>query len=93
MLLPTLAKAKKKANRLKCASQGSAKAQFLGPSDGPAQNRMSGLDSGTGNFATSDGSVKQAYQAQFDSQITATSKVAGGNIIEPNQSINRFYGR
>jgi prepilin-type N-terminal cleavage/methylation domain-containing protein len=51
---------------------------------------MAGLDQNQGNFATSDGSVKQASDADWTAALTKTADTAGGNC-PPSHLISRFF--
>jgi prepilin-type N-terminal cleavage/methylation domain-containing protein len=75
------------ARRLRVNNNG----KLNGPGVGNKKYMMSGLDAGTGNWATSDGSVKSADQAQWNEAITTTAKQTGGNASKANDSISRFY--
>jgi len=63
--------------------------ELLGP-NGYWRNKVAGFDAGTGNFSTSDGSVVQGDQAQWNEQITKTAQVKGGSNTNPVNQINRF---
>jgi prepilin-type N-terminal cleavage/methylation domain-containing protein len=65
--------------------------KFNGPTGGNKENRISGLDAGTGNWSTSSGAVVQGDDAQWKAAITTTSKQAGGRLTTTNQQISRFY--
>ena len=52
---------------------------------------MSGLDSGQGNYATSDGSTKMANDADFQAILAKTQSAKGGNVTTPNKCISRFF--
>ena len=61
--------------------------RFLGPGDESFRGHggktganciMSGLDQNQGNFATSDGAVKQADDATWQAQLVKTREAAGG---------------
>ena len=52
---------------------------------------MSGLDSGQGNYATSDGSTKQANDADFQAVLEKTQSAKGGHVTTPNKCISRFF--
>lgn len=54
---------------------------------------IAGLDSGTGNWATSDGSVKQGDQAQWNEAHADTAKAVGGSNNQPHSTVNRFVGK
>ena len=69
------------------SSRGS---DLLGPT-GRAQNKVSGLDAGTGNWSTSDGSVVQGDQVQWNEALHATSQSIGGNLERTNNSVSRFH--
>jgi prepilin-type N-terminal cleavage/methylation domain-containing protein len=56
--------------------------KFQGPAEGNTRHRVAGLDSGTGNYGTSDGSVKQADQAQWSEAIATTAKITGGSATQ-----------
>jgi len=57
---------------------------------GPA-NGMSGLDGGTGNYSTADGSVKQADDAQWTAALYTAQKTKGGHTEFPRRgSVSRF---
>jgi hypothetical protein len=43
---------------------------------------MSGLDGGTGNYSTSDGSVKQGDDAQWTADLLAAAKAKGEQFPE-----------
>ena len=62
---------------------------LLGPT-GRAQNRVSGLDAGTGNWSTSDGAVNQGDQAQWNTAIGKTAAVKGGSNTNPVNQASRF---
>jgi prepilin-type N-terminal cleavage/methylation domain-containing protein len=64
---------------------------FNGPTGGNIQNRISGLDAGTGNWSTSGGAVVQGDDAQWHEAKDTTSKQTGGRLTTPNQQISRFY--
>jgi prepilin-type N-terminal cleavage/methylation domain-containing protein len=65
--------------------------KFNAPTDGNKENRISGLDAGTGNWSTSGGAVVQGDDAQWKAAITTTSKLSGGHLTDVNQQISRFY--
>ena len=58
-------------------------------SNGTVRYAMSGLEGGTGNFSTADGSVKQSDDAQWIEALTSAAKATGdefpqyGNISSP----------
>ena len=52
---------------------------------------MSGLDSGQGNYATADGSTKQAANVDFQAKLAETQSATGGNVDTPNKCISRFF--
>ena len=51
---------------------------------------MSGLDQNQGNFATSDGSVKQGADSDWQAALVKTADTAGGNC-PPSHLISRFF--
>jgi len=56
---------------------------------GPAHG-MSGLDGGTGNYSTADGSVKQADDAQWTAALYTAQKAKGGTSEFPRRgSVSR----
>jgi prepilin-type N-terminal cleavage/methylation domain-containing protein len=65
--------------------------KLQGPGEGNKQNRVAGLDSGTGNWSKSDGSTTQGDGTQWSEAISATAKCSGGSLSQPNISISRFY--
>ncbi len=52
--------------------------------------RMMGYDEGTGNFATSDGSVKQGDDATWAAAQATTKGVTGGQLTTVNRSVSHF---
>ena len=60
--------------------------------DGPGAKtyRMSGYDGGTGNWSTSDGSVKQGDDASWAVAQSDTQKAKGGSLDATNRSISHF---
>ena len=52
--------------------------------------RMMGYDEGTGNWATSDGSVKQGDNATWAAAQAKTKEAKGGSLIVSNRSISHF---
>jgi len=54
----------------------------MGNNRGPA-NGMSGLDGGTGNFSTADGSVRQSDTAQWTAALLLAKQAKGGNAEFP----------
>jgi hypothetical protein len=51
---------------------------------------MSGLDEGTGNYSTADGSAKQADNAQWVAALVLAGKAKGGNTEFPRRgSVSR----
>ena len=51
---------------------------------------MSGLDQNQGNYAASDGSTKQASDADWQAALVKTEDTAGGNC-PPSHLISRFF--
>jgi prepilin-type N-terminal cleavage/methylation domain-containing protein len=54
-----------------------------GAGNGPKRFAMAGLDGGTGNFSTSDGSVVQGDDSQWTEALDAASTSSGGNMEFP----------
>ena len=52
--------------------------------------RMEGMDLGSGNFSTSDGSVKQGDNATWAQAQQKTKEAQGGSLPEPNRQISHF---
>ena len=68
-----------------------AQGRLLGASDNSHRHSVSGLDSDTGNWSTSDGSVKQGDGAQWAEVISTTAKQIGGSLSTANKSISRAW--
>jgi prepilin-type N-terminal cleavage/methylation domain-containing protein len=68
---------------------GTGVESLLGPS-GYSRNKMSGLDAGTGNWSTSDGSTVSGDQAQWETAITETGKCKGGSNVNSVVHVSRF---
>jgi len=52
--------------------------------------RMEGMDFGTGNFSTSDGSVVQSDNAPWAEAQRKTKAATGGHLPEPNRQLSHF---
>ncbi len=52
--------------------------------------RMEGMDFGTGNFSTGDGSVQQGDDASWGAAQLKTKQAQGGSLPEQNRQISHF---
>jgi hypothetical protein len=56
------------------------------------QHIISGLDKNQGNYATSDGSVKQASDVDWQAALTKTYEQTGGSTPgSPSKLFSKFY--
>jgi prepilin-type N-terminal cleavage/methylation domain-containing protein len=62
---------------------------LVGPA-GAAKNAMSGLDAGTGNWATSDGATVQGDQSQLNTAMVETKAARGGSNTKRTSVICTF---
>ena len=66
-------------------------AHWNGPGGpGFSRYRMEGLDLGTGNFTSGDGSAVQADDASWAQAQQKTKEAVGGSLPEPNRQISHF---
>jgi hypothetical protein len=62
----------------------------MGGNNRAGAHAMSGLDQGTGNFSTADGSVSQGDNASWTAALVLAGKAKGGNTEYPRRgSVSR----
>ncbi len=74
-------------------TNGKGQQRLLGASStggSTPRHRMAGLDEGTGNWSTSDGSAVSGDQAQWESTIAKTGESTGGSNSSPVVHVSRF---